>query len=389
MVPVELRGFAFVSMSTMLMLTGAVAALYGPLLLTLAKTFHVSLPQAGIVVSVHFVGALVGVLVGWVAMKRLTGSVVVVVTLGCFGLGALCVALSSTWSVFLVGVFVVGVGFGGLDFSLNTLLTRTDLAGRPRRLSVGNAGYGLGAVIGPLLVILVQPHNYPLVFGGAAGAALLLATLSRGIIAPPQTSEGRAHELNSLHPGRRSILFTFIVAYVLYVSAESSASGWIAAQLHGEGHGSSLGSLITGGFWLGLALGRMVGGPMHRRVGYRALVLGGLSVGLVCAGIAFFGAAAPYSYPALGVAFALVYPMGLVWYTTLCPHDRNGLALLIFCMMAGGVLGPGVESLMVSLVGIRAVPLVIGAFVAADLATFASARRFHPPRAGVATVETK
>jgi hypothetical protein len=75
---------------------------------------------------------------------------------------------------------------------------------------------------------------------------------------------------------------------------------------------------------------------------------------------------------------ASVYPMGLIWYTVLCPHDSDGLALIILFMMCGGVVGPGAESLMVSLVGIRAVPLVIASFAVLDVAVFASALRFRP-----------
>ncbi|MHB8379308.1 MAG: MFS transporter [Acidimicrobiales bacterium] len=377
MAPVEMRGLAFANVSTMLVLTGAIASLYGPLLITIAKTFQLSLPQAGVVVSVHFVGALAGVPVGWITMKHLKGSAVVGLTLACFAFGTLDVALVSSWALFLAGVFVVGMGFGGLDYTLNTLLVRTALAGRARRLSVANAGYGVGAVLGPLLVVLVQPRNYPILFGGAAALAVLLSTMNRGIIAPPPTLADRQHELKTLHLNRRSILVTFIIAYVLYVAAESSASGWIAPQLHREGHGASLGSLITGGFWLGLALGRIVGGLLHRRFADRALVLASLATAIFCAGLALNVPAAPFVYPILGLALASVYPMGLVWYTTLCPHDRDGLSLIIFFMMAGGVLGPGAESLMVSLFGIHAVPVVIMTLLVSDLIAFASARRFR------------
>jgi hypothetical protein len=87
------------------------------------------------------------------------------------------------------------------------------------------------------------------------------------------------------------------------------------------------------------------------------------------------------AYPLLGLAFASVYPMGLIWYTRLCPHDRNGLALIILCMMIGGIVGPGAESLMVSLAGVHAVPLVILVLVALDLVAFASASRFLPDSA--------
>ncbi len=378
MSPVALSRVAFGNFGGMLVILGAVATLYGPLLISLSRHFHISLAQAGILLSVHFVGALLGVPAGWMAMGRVKGNVVLTATLACFGLGALDVALASSWPVFLVGVFVIGFGFGGLDFAINTLLARTAVLGRAHRLSVANAGYGLGAVLGPLLVVLVEPHNYRYLFGGAVVVAAVLSTMNRGVVAPAQTNEDRLHELSSLHQQRRAILATFIVAYALYVAAESSASGWIAPQLHREGHSASLASLITGGFWLGLTLGRIGGGRLHRRFADRALVLGSLGAGVICAAAAFSTAAAPVAYPLLGLAFASVYPMGLIWYTRLCPHDRNGLALIILCMMIGGIVGPGVESLAVSLGGVHAVPVVIAVLVALDLAAFASASRFVP-----------
>ena len=78
----------------------------------------------------------------------------------------------------------------------------------------------------------------------------------------------------------------------------------------------------------------------------------------------------------MGLSIALIFPMGLVWYTELCPHDSDGLALMILLMMAGGVIGPGAASLMVSHFGVRAVPFVIATFGVADVAVFASALRF-------------
>jgi MFS transporter, FHS family, glucose/mannose:H+ symporter len=375
---VTLRGLAFSNVTTMLVLAGATASLYGPLLSNIASKFHLSLPQAGIVLSVHFVGALAGVPLGWVALKRYQGRIVVAGMLGAFALGALDVAFSSAWLLFLVGVFLVGVAFGGLDYSLNALLARTSLNGRAHRLSLANAGYGVGSVVGPLLVILVRPHNFPELFGGIAIIAIVLSTLNRGIIAPPQTPEAREHELSTVHAQRRPILITFIVAYVLYVATESSASGWIASLVHREGHSVSFGSLITGGFWLGLTLGRLFGGPLHKRFSVQLLVLGGLGTAVVLALVAYSSAAAPFAYPLVGLALASVYSMGIIWYTVLCPNDTNGLFLLIFFMMAGGIIGPGVESLSVSLFGIHAVPLVTASLAALDFLVFSSARRFAP-----------
>ena len=378
MTEVTLRGLAFSNMTTMLVLAGATASLYGPLLSNIASKFHLSLPQAGVVLSVHFVGALAGVPLGWVALKRYQGRIAVAGMLVAFALGALVVASSIIWILFLGGVFIVGLAFGGLDYSLNALLARTLLKGRAHRLSLANAGYGVGSVIGPLLVILVRPRNFPELFAGIAVISVALSTLNRGITAPPQTPEAREHELNSVHDQRRSILVTFVIAYVLYVATESSASGWIASLVHREGHSVSFGSLITGGFWLGLTLGRLFGGALHRRFSVQLLVLGGLGTAIVLALIAYSSTAAPYAYPLMGLALASVYSMALIWYTVLCPNDTNGLFLLIFFMMAGGIIGPGIESLSVSLFGIHTVPLVTASLAALDFVVFASARRFAP-----------
>ena len=50
---------------------------------------------------------------------------------------------------------------------------------------------------------------------------------------------------------------------------------------------------------------------------------------------------------------------------------------MILFMMAGGILGPGLESLMVSHFGVRVVPIVVAIFALVNFAVFASALRFR------------
>ena len=356
-----------------------ISSLFGPLLVTLAHRFNLSLPAAGVVLSVYFVGAFFGVPIGWFAMKHFTGATVLSATLLITAVGACGVALSTKWPLFLASVLLLGLGFGGVDFSLISLLVRTRSSGRGRRLSVTNAGYGLGAVIGPLLVVIVRPHNFRLLYVAIAIAIVVLTFGNRGLIAPPLTVEHRRSELVVNRAQRRSILGTFIVAYVLYVATETTTAGWIAPHLHRIGYSVSIGSIVTAGFWLGLALGRVLAGPVSRRQSDHRVVLGGLTTAAVLCVLALVTGAAPYVYPLVGLSIALVYPMALIWYATLCPHDDDGVALLILCMMAGGVIGPAVESLMVSSFGIHVVPVVLASFAALTLVAFASALRFSPP----------
>lgn len=369
------------SATTVLIVFGMLSSLFGPLLVTFARHFHISLPDAGVVLSVYFVGAFCGVPLGWYTIKHLTGNVVLTITLLTMAVGACGAALSPTWYGFLAAIFLMGIGFGGVDFSLITLLVRTRIEGRARRLSVSNAGYGLGAVIGPVLIVLVHPDNYRYLLGAIALSAVVLTLGNSGIVAPPMRDAPRRDTTGVSSVQRRRILGTFIAAYILYVATETTTAGWIAPQLHRGGLSTSLGSAITAGFWLGLAIGRVLAGPAGRWHSERRLVLGGLGfAAALCAG-AYATGAAPYLYPLVGFALALVYPMGLIWYTALIPHDGDGLALLILCMMAGGVIGPAIESLMVSSFGIRVVPIVLCAFALACLGIFASALRFTTRRA--------
>ena len=376
---VTFRPLALTSATVDLIVFGMISSLFGPLLVTLSHRFHLSLAAAGIVLSVYFVGAFFGVPIGWLAMRRFSGATVLSGTLLITALGACGAALATHWALFLVSVFLLGLGFGGVDFSLISLLVRTRTSGRGRRLSVTNAGYGLGAVIGPLLVVIVRPHNYRLLYVAIGIAVVILTLGNRGLVAPPLSVEHRRSEHVVNRTQRRAILATFICAYIFYVATETTTAGWIAPHLHRIGYSASLGSVITAGFWLGLAIGRVLAGPIGRRHADHRLVLGGLAAAVALCLLALVTGAAPYAYPLVGLSIALVYPLALVWYSTLCPHDDDGVALLILCMMAGGVIGPAVQSLMVSSFGIHVVPIVLASFAALTLTIFASALRFSPP----------
>jgi FHS family glucose/mannose:H+ symporter-like MFS transporter len=363
---------AFAGATAMFVVFGSVASLYGPLLVTFAHRFSVSLATAGAILSVHFIGAFAGVPLGWAAMRRWRGQVVLAAALAVLALGAGLAGLSRGFAELLGSVLLIGLGFGALDFLLNSLLVRTAADGRAHRISVANAGYGVGSVIGPLLIIVARPTHYPLLLAAVALGALSLAFSTRGVTAPPLSSEHRRTD----SPRRRAVLATFIVAYVLYVATEASLTGWIAPQLHRVGYSQTVGAVATAGFWLGLALGRVLAGPAHRFLSEERIVLGGLLVTAALCALAHSDAVAPITYPLAGLSIALVYPMGLIWYTRLAPGDGDGVALLILTMMIGGVIGPALTSALVSMEGVRVVPLCVCALALITLIAFLSARRF-------------
>src|SRR5579872_5033405 len=63
------------------LLMGMVVSAYGPLLEHLTRRFGVSLPVAGSVISIHFAGGLVGVVIGMGTLPRFAGRWTVMVAL--------------------------------------------------------------------------------------------------------------------------------------------------------------------------------------------------------------------------------------------------------------------------------------------------------------------
>ena len=198
---------AFANATSTLLIYGAVSSIMGPLLISFSHHFHISLPSAGTVLSVYFVGALVGVPVGYVGITRYRGQFVLAAMMLVGALGAALVSLSGHWAELLTGVFVIGLSFGGVDFALNTLLVRTEPHRRGHRLSVVNAGYGVGAVAGPVAIIIIHPSRFAWLFAVFAVIAVVVAIFYRHLVAPPMRS--------TLHP--RSLVVRWRLARVVWV----------------------------------------------------------------------------------------------------------------------------------------------------------------------------
>ncbi len=129
---------------------------------------------------------------------------------------------------------------------------------------------------------------------------------------------------------------------------------------------------------MGMTIGRSLGGTLHRIFNERKLILGGLVLAIFADLGATSNHLALVTYPLLGLILATVFPMGLMWYTRLLPHDSDGISLILFAMMAGGVIGPGGVSLLVSHFGVHVIPYTFAGLALIDVALFASILRFQP-----------
>jgi MFS transporter, FHS family, glucose/mannose:H+ symporter len=340
-------------MAAAFLLMGMVVAGYGPLLEHLTWRFGVT----------QFAGGLVGVLISMRSVERLPARFTVIVSCGIAGLGLMVVALAAAWPSFLAGIFVFGVGFGGLDLSLNQVVAYSEGRRQTSLLNALNSAYPAGAVAGPILVSAFAARHFAALFLVAAAAWLVLTPGMLGIAGRvPVGAEP------SRWPGR--LVGLFVLAFVLYVAVEVGTGGWMTSHLESVGFGSDRAAMLTSAFWLALVTGRLLIALVPASVDEGTIVLAASGSATVALGLATVGTLAPFAYIAAGLAMAPIFPTGIVWLARLRPGDSRSTAWLYPAASVGGALGPGAIGLVVAQAGVGWAPAVLVVVAAAMYGAF-------------------
>jgi len=368
---VHLTRAALVAIAAIFFLMGVLASAYGPLLEYLARRFDVSLAVAGAVLSVHFLGALVGVIVSMRLLQQISSRTFVLGSLACLSLGCVGVALAPSWPAFLGGVLVIGVGFGALDIGCNQLVAHSEGTRRTAVLNALNGSFAVGAVAGPILVSTAGRTHLGLLYAGAALVAVALLPLVAGISGRlPFTPRPAAEKSLAL-------LTIFMVAFALYVGVETGIGGWMTSHLESVGLQSLAAATVTSGFWLALAIGRLLIALVPARVPERTIVIIGLTVAAIVLLIALIPSAAPFAYIVAGLAIAPIFPTGIVWLAKLRPGDARATSWLFPAAMVGGAVIPGGIGAVVARFGIGWAPAVLAIVAVGSLAWFSLAARYR------------
>src|SRR5205823_11715230 len=100
-------------------------------------------------------------------------------TLGLFllGSGSTTIALTSSFSVLLLGQMVIGLGFGFIDPSLNTIATLAYQETLSSDLNTLHGLFGLGSLLGPLVLAFGLHFFKSLEFSYFAGAGVAAITI--------------------------------------------------------------------------------------------------------------------------------------------------------------------------------------------------------------------
>lgn len=134
---------------------GAGQSLYGPALPAFSRQFGVSVAEAGLLVSAHWVGCFIGIAGMYLAGARVTPRL----TLALMAVGGAVVAALAGWWLTVLGAVIFGIGYGCATAVFNPRVLRAFGSSGPSMLSLLNATFGIGAIAAPL--VFVQLSNDP------------------------------------------------------------------------------------------------------------------------------------------------------------------------------------------------------------------------------------
>ncbi|MFE8944788.1 MFS transporter [Streptomyces sp. NPDC007856] len=339
------------------MVIGALQALYGPAIPALRKDYGISPAVAGLSLSAHFAAAVVGVLVYHVLCARLGHRVLLGASYLFMALGAVVFATAPDWPLALVGTFVIGLGFGGVDYGLNQLFAAAFGRRSTAMLNLLNGHFGVGAIAGPALVGWLGAEHYPAIFIGVAAVCVLILFTLGGVASrePEPVAEAASAGGARVAP----IIAAFIGVYVLHVAIETGVGGWEPTHLETVGYAAATAATATSAYWAAMTIGRFVVVPLCLRFSAPAILT------VCCTGMAGFlllatiPSAAPYAYFGVGLAIAPIFPTCLPWLNRAVPSVAAAGAYVMAASMIGGVAFPPLLGVVIDSLAVKALPVVL------------------------------
>ena len=238
-------------------LIGLNLAWIGPLIPAIASAQGATLVEAGILVSIYYVGTIPMLVLGrwFLAKLGLKSSLLLASLLAC--IGSLMIAFGIGMPFLWLGSVMFGAGAGLAIISGSVFVLKCGLDNPASLLNKLAMFYGIGALTGPVLAwgATSTPWSYHLVYlFGAMFASLLGFLMYSKAKGTPVSLDLAKQEEGESH--KKLDVWLFAVLLLLYIGVEIGITAWIYTYLtkaSGLAHGhSALGvSFLCGGLTLG------------------------------------------------------------------------------------------------------------------------------------------
>lgn len=364
---------------------GMVNSEIGPALLGMVHSFHIGLGSAGAIFTAQFVGYLPGALCGGIAADRWGYRRVLIPAALLTGCGTAGVALVGSWPVALALTTASGLGFGMTDSLCNAVVAAESPREGGAAFNLLHTFFGVGALIGPLLVaaFLSTSGSWNAVFliTGALACSCMVLFMLVPIPLPPHLRPKSLSDqlpvlpvLDAAEPESESSrgtrrLWLLSALLFLFVGMEQLVGGWSSEYLH-----RVIGASLEGAarsvsiYWAAVTIGRLLASALALRLS-KGRVLGG-SAALALFALALLAITttvgpAFLALGATGLGFAAIYPTIMAITAEAYPRRFATLAgAMVACGGLGGAIFPWVGGIVGETWGLRAT-IWLGAAIAA------------------------
>lgn len=324
--------------------SGVVTTLLGPILPILINRWTLTDEHAGAFFFCQFGTSMAGVvsvsgLVPRWGYKATLAAGYAAIALGVAGLN------SPLHVGGLLATCLYGYGLGLVIPASNIWVAEAMGSARVSALSILNFTWGVGAIASSPLVLFAQRNSaVPTVLHSIAGFALASA-LTLTMIDLEVRSEKQPIAQDGDTPAGATTTLALGALFFLYVGAENSLAGWVAALTKRMGASSNnLWALAPMFFWGGLLAGRGLVPMIPQRRREKLLVATGLSMGL--AGSAMLLAVRTFAgvvtcVALSGLGFAAIYPVLVAWMAKHFGERTRRVGSLMFAVSGlGGAVVP-------------------------------------------------
>lgn len=335
----------------------------GPALQGILDTYHVTPAEAGALFFASSFGYFLAVLIGGPAGDRWGRGHVLQAGGALYALGFAAFAFAPSWIFAILASFVGGLGGGVIDSGTNALAN--DIAapeGHAAEQSLLHSFYGLGALLGPLVVgvFLAMHAGWRPAYGLIGLSAVVLWALLARLRIPERPAaeapiNARSVATLSLNP----IILALAVLLGAAVGAEVLVGDWAATFLQRvQGLDKVAAATSVGLYWGGIAAGRLLSALAARWFSGRTLLIATCVLSLVASAILPFTPNAPLALVVLvlvGLGYAAVFPLVMAVAGERFPEVTGSVAgLLIAAAAMCSTAFPWLSGILVQYVDARA-----------------------------------
>lgn len=328
-------------------LLGLSVSLYGPTLDGLAAQTSSTLSQISLIFVGSSSGVIVGSLLGGWLFDRREGNKVLALAFGLLAVTFLALPLVPTRWMLVSIIFLIGVGAGMIDVGGNTLVMWMFGHEVGPYMNTLHLGFGIGALLAPLLVSLVDVITGDILWVYWS-LAILMAPLILWLLQLPSpvqaSSEG---EQKAGSPVRQ---YTFLIAvtsalFFVLVGTEVGFGGWVFSY----GVATNLGSdtvarLLNTVYWGGLTVGRMISIPLAMRMRPQSMlmvdILGSLASLALLLAVPAWPPAVWIGTFGLGLSLASMFPTTLNFIERRMPMSGGVTSIFLLGGNFGAMLLP-------------------------------------------------